>query len=117
MTVFLLLFPYVGFALVNAELDLCSVAILKPKICRDTEEYEAFRYYVVIQVCFFWLYLWTINFLNRVPRPLPLKINPIVDIKDILAIDEDEKAMTVDIYIIMKWVDPQLTYVGPEGKK
>ena len=44
MSIFLLLFPYIGFALVNAELDLCSEPILKPKICRDTEEYEAFRY-------------------------------------------------------------------------
>ena len=58
-----------------------------------------------------------INNKIRVPRPLPLTINPIVDIKDILAIDEDDKSMTVDIYIIMKWVDPQITYVGPEGTK
>lgn len=58
-----------------------------------------------------------INNKIRVPRPLPLTINPIVDIKDILAIDEDDKSMTVDIYIVMKWVDPQITYVGPEGTK
>ena len=48
---------------------------------------------------------------------MPLTINPIVDIKDILAIDEDDKSMTVDIYIIMKWIDPQISYVGPEETK
>ena len=48
MIIFSLLFPHVWFALVNAELDLCSEEVIKPKICRDTEEYDAFRYIVLL---------------------------------------------------------------------
>ena len=54
---------------------------------------------------------------DRVPRPIPRNITSIIDVKDIIGINEDEKTMTVYLHLIMEWQDPQLDVRGPKGKK
>ena len=54
---------------------------------------------------------------DRVPRPIPRNITSIIDVKDIIGINEDEKTMTVYLHLIMEWQDPQLDVRGPKKKK
>ena len=54
---------------------------------------------------------------DRVPRPIPRDITSIIDVKDIIGINENEKTMTIYLHLIMEWEDPQLDVIGPEGKK
>ena len=42
---------------------------------------------------------------NQPPTPSPLKITPILDIRDILAINEKEETMTLMARIILDWKD------------
>ena len=84
-----------SIALIHGKLKSCSDTLTKPQICRKSKDYESFR----------------------VPRPIPRKLESILDIKDILEVNEDEMSMNIHIYIILKWIDPQLDYQGPEGEK
>ena len=86
---------YLSIALIHGKLKSCSDTLTKPQICRKSKDYESFR----------------------VPRPIPRKLESILNIKDILEVNEDEMSMNVHIYIILKWIDPQLDYQGPEGEK
>ena len=52
----------------------------------------------------------------RVPRPKPRALSSIVDINEILAVNEDDKTMTVSLYLIMEWIDPQIDIKIPETK-
>ena len=54
---------------------------------------------------------------DRVPRPIPRDITSIIDVKDIIGINENEKTMTIYLHLIMEWKDPQLDVIGPEGNK
>ena len=54
---------------------------------------------------------------DRVPRPIPRDITSIIDVKDIIGINENEKTMTIYLHLIMEWEDPQLDVIGPEGNK
>ena len=54
---------------------------------------------------------------DRVPRPIPRNISSIIDVKDIIGINENEKTMTIYLHLIMEWEDPQLDVKGPEGNK
>ena len=54
---------------------------------------------------------------DRVPRPIPRIITSIVDVKDIIGINDNEKTMTIYLHLIMEWEDPQLDVTGPEGNR
>ena len=54
---------------------------------------------------------------DRVPRPIPRDITSIIDVKDIIGINENEKTMTIYLHLIMEWEDPQLDVTGPEGNR
>ena len=55
--------------------------------------------------------------ITRVPRPVPREISSIVDVREILEVNEDYKTMTVSLYLIMEWHDPQINILGPEEIK
>ena len=52
----------------------------------------------------------------RVPRPKPRAIGSILDVNEILAVNEDDKTMTVSLYLILEWNDPQIDIKIPETK-
>ena len=43
---------------------------------------------------------------DRVPRPIPRDITSIIDVKDIIGINENEKTITIYLHLIMEWEDP-----------
>ena len=58
----------------------------------------------------------TVHSQYRVPRPMPREISSIVDVNEILAVNEDDKTMTVSLYLILEWNDPQIDIKVPETK-
>ena len=67
----------------HAELKLCTENVTKSQICKKSIKYRA----------------------NSTPKPLPTVIKSVIDLKNILAIDPEKKTMTVDIYLVMEWID------------
>ena len=57
------------------------------------------------------------NYKSTACTPLPCKINPIFDMKDILSIDNDKNTITFNIYIILEWIDERIDFAVPEGQK
>ena len=57
------------------------------------------------------------NYKSTACHPLPCKINPIFDMKDILSIDTNKNTITFNIYIILEWIDERIGLVAPEGQK
>ena len=86
----LLYFNYCCSILVKAELKLCSENVTKSQICKKSIKYRA----------------------NTVPKPWPVLLKSIVDLKNILAIDPDKKTMTADIYLIIEWIDPEINVIN-----
>ena len=85
----LLYFNYCSI-LVKAELKLCSENVTKSQMCKKSIKYRA----------------------NTVPKPWPVLLKSIVDLKNILAIDPDKKTMTADIYLIIEWIDPEINVIN-----
>ena len=48
---------------------------------------------------------------NSPPQPFPVQVTPIVDFKDIIDIDPEEKTMTTFIKLILIWTDEGLGIV------
>ena len=86
----LLYFNYCCSILVKAELKLCSENVTKSQICKKSIKYRA----------------------NSTPKPWPVTLKSIVDLKNILAIDPDKKTMTADIYLIVEWIDPEINVIN-----
>ena len=84
----LLYFNYCSI-LVKAELKLCSENVTKSQMCKKSIKYRA----------------------NTVPKPWPVSLKSIVDLKNILAIDPDKKTMTADLYLIVEWIDPEINVI------
>ena len=57
------------------------------------------------------------NYQSKACTPLPCKINPIFDMKDILSIDTHKNTITFNIYIILEWIDERIDFAVPEGQK
>ena len=76
--------------LVLGELKLCSKNVTKSQICKKSIKYRA----------------------NSTPKPWPIILKSIVDMKNILAIDPDKKTMTADIYLILEWIDPEINVIN-----
>ena len=57
------------------------------------------------------------NYKSTACTPLPCKINPIFDMKDILSIDNHKNTITFNIYIILEWIDERIDFAVPEGQK
>ena len=91
----MLIFLWNLFILIGGKLLKCPEKTNQTIICTENEDYMS----------------------DRVPRPIPRKITSIIDVKDIIGINEDEKTMTVYLHLIMEWQDPQLDARGPKGKK
>ena len=83
-------FNFYGSILVKAELKLCSENVTKSQICKKSIKYRA----------------------NSTPKPWPVSLKSIVDLKNILAIDPDKKTMTADIYLIAEWIDPEINVIN-----
>ena len=98
---------------VNANLQVCPENATKTFICSKNVDHSPFRY----TNCKEKELQFIIHLNYRVPRPVPRNISCIVDIKDILEVNEDQKTITIYLYLIMEWIDPQLKVVGPSGKK
>ena len=93
ITYILTLLLYLNFcstSLVYAELKLCSENVTKSQICKKSIKYRA----------------------NSTPKPWPIILKSIVDLKNILAIDPDKKTMTADIYLIIEWIDPEINVIN-----
>ena len=86
----LLYFNYCCSILVKAELKLCSENVTKSQICKKSIKYRA----------------------NSTPKPWPVSLKSIIDLKNILAIDLDKKTMTADIYLIVEWIDPEINVIN-----
>ena len=52
---------------------------------------------------------------NSPPQPFPVKVTPIIDFKDIIDIDSEEKTMSTFIKLILTWTDEGIGIV--KGKK
>ena len=89
-TLLLYYFNFCGSILVKAELKLCSENVTKSQVCKKSLKYRA----------------------NSTPKPWPLVLKSIVDLKNILAIDPDKKTMTADIYLIVEWIDPEINVIN-----
>ena len=85
----LLYFNYCCSILVKAELKLCSENVTKSQICKKSIKYRA----------------------NSTPKPWPVSLKSIIDLKNILAIDPDKKTMTADLYLIVEWIDPEINVI------
>ena len=83
-------FNFYGSILVKAELKLCSENVTKSQMCKKSIKYRA----------------------NSVPKPWPVSLKSIIDLKNILAIDLDKKTMTADIYLIVEWIDPEINVIN-----
>ena len=83
-------FNFYGSILVKAELKLCSENVTKSQICKKSIKYRA----------------------NSTPKPWPIILKSIVDLKNILEIDPDKKTMTADIYLIIEWMDPGINVLN-----
>ena len=93
ITYILTLLLYLNFfstSLVYADLKLCSENVTKSQICKKSIKYRA----------------------NSVPKPWPVSLKSIIDLKNILAIDPDKKTMTADIYLIVEWIDPEINVIN-----
>ena len=93
ITYILTLLLYLNFcstSLVYAELKLCSENVTKSQICKKSIKYRA----------------------NSTPKPWPIILKSIVDLKNILEIDPDKKTMTADIYLIIEWIDPEINVIN-----
>ena len=95
MKVVISIFIWDLFILIEGKLLKCSANVSQTIICTENEDHMS----------------------DRVPRPIPRNIASIVDVKDIIGINEDEKTMTVYLHLIMEWQDPQLDVRGPKGIK
>ena len=51
------------------------------------------------------------------PKPWPLALNPTVDIKDVIDIDEEKQTMTLYVYMSLSWTDDSLKVVSPPGTR
>ena len=90
-----LVFIFVFTPKISCVLELCSESVSITQLCNKYENYRA----------------------NTAPKPWPVIVNPILDFKNILEIESDEKTMTVYINFIMNWIDQEI-YVNPaDGKK
>ena len=58
------------------------------------------------------------NYQNTEPcYPRPCKLNPIIDIRDVLSIDTEENTITYHIYIVLEWIDERIQLAVPEGQQ
>ena len=90
-----LVFIFVFTPKISCVLHSCSESVPITQLCNRFENYRA----------------------NTAPKPWPVIVNPILDFKNILEIESDEKTMTVYINFIMNWIDQEI-YVNPaDGKK
>ena len=90
-----LVFIFVFTPKISCVLQSCSQSVSITQLCNRFENYRA----------------------NTAPKPWPVIVNPIIDFKNILEIESDEKTMTVYINFIMNWIDQEI-YVNPaDGKK
>ena len=90
-------FIYFGICFFTNEalgLQSCSEEPTKPNFCQKVQDYRP----------------------QDPPPPLRI-ITTVLDIKDILEVNVEEKSMTISVNLILKWVDPRLSYHGPEGVK
>ena len=109
----LYLFSCLSILKVNANLQVCPENATKTFICSKNVDHSPFRYVKCKEKDLQFI----IHSNYRVPRPVPRNISCIVDIKDILEVNEDQKTITIYLYLIMEWIDPHLKVVGPSGKK
>ena len=76
-------------------LKLCSEEVDVTQICKKSNEFRP----------------------NSIPAPLPIPLNLTVDLKNIIKIDDENNLMTVYIYIVTEWLDPNLSLAIPNGTK
>ena len=76
-------------------LELCSKPTKITKLCKKEENYKA----------------------NSAPKPWPVNVTPIINIKDVLEIDQVKKSMTIYVYLITYWLDPEVYVHTPNGEE
>ena len=73
----------------HAELKLCTENVTKSQICKKSIKYRA----------------------NTLPKPWPTVVKSVIQLENILAIDPEKKTMTVEIYLIMEWIDLEINVI------
>ena len=84
-------------SIISAErnLELCSNPTKITKLCKKEDDYKA----------------------NSAPKPWPVNVTPIINIKDVLEIDQGKKSMTIYVYLITYWFDPEIYVHTPNGEE
>ena len=101
---------------INGKLRKCPTNVTKTVICTNNEDHEAYRFLLKYFISHFFITNGYFVCYFRVPRPKPREISSIVDINEILAVNEDDKTMTVALYLILEWNDPQIDIRIPKIK-
>ena len=83
------------FAVITANLELCSKPTNVTKLCKLKIDYQT----------------------NKPPRPWPCIITPYIDLKNVMDVDHDKKSMTLYVNLITSWYDKALSLHGPAGKE
>ena len=110
------MYIFICINIINGKLRLCPTNVTKTVICTNNKDHEAYRFIQKYLIDFF-TNKDNSPYRYRVPRPKPRPISSIVDLNEILAVNEDDKTMTVSLYLIMEWVDPQIDIKVPETKQ
>ena len=75
-------------------LQSCSEEPSKPNFCQKVEHYRP-----------------------QDPPPPLRTITTILDIQDILEVNAEKKSMTISVNLVLKWMDPRVSYHGPQEDK
>ena len=89
----LLFYAINSFVTINGDLKLCSEKVSISQLCKTEPDYQP----------------------NRPSGPYPLIINSYLDFRSVLDIDADKKTMTMNIFMIMEWIEPKMLLNVPDG--
>ena len=88
----LLIYIYNCWTVALGDLKLCSQPTNVTKLCKKMGNYKA----------------------NSAPKPWPVIVTPIVDLKNVLDVDQDKKSLTIYVYLITQWIDPEIFVHTPD---
>ena len=89
----LLFYAITLFVTINGDLKLCSEKVSVSQLCKTEPDYQP----------------------NRPSPPYPLIINSYLDFRSVLDIDPDKKTITINIFMIMEWIEPKMLLNVPSG--
>ena len=93
VTIFLLLIY--SILIKGEKVNTCADRVFTSQLCTTDSEYSIFN----------------------PPKPWPLVLNPMVDIKDVIDIDEEKQTINLYIYMSLSWTDDSLKVISPPGTR